>query len=126
MQRSVRRTRARGWWVSELSVEGAGVWRSILPFQIELGDRRSGVRGYAGAHEAGGQRVVDLDEVAAGGRVDDVVAFAKSSEIDFSNAFAMLASPIWQSEPFLVFAHHAIARAGAFAATTPTTAVAWI
>lgn len=45
-------------WVSELSVEGAGVWRSILPFQIELGDRRGGVRGYAGAHEAGAQRLV--------------------------------------------------------------------
>lgn len=48
----------RTWWVSELSVEGAGVWRSILPFQIELGDRRSGVRGYAGSHEPGAQRVV--------------------------------------------------------------------
>lgn len=48
----------RARWVSELSVEGAGVWRSILPFQIELGDRRSGVRGYAGAHEAGAQRLV--------------------------------------------------------------------
>lgn len=45
-------------WVSELSVEGAGVWRSILPFQIELGDRRSGVRGYARSHEPGSHLLV--------------------------------------------------------------------
>lgn len=45
-------------WVSELSIEGGGVWRSILPFQIELGDRRGGVRGYTGSHEPGAQRLV--------------------------------------------------------------------
>jgi hypothetical protein len=45
-------------WVSELSVEGGGVWRSMLPFQLELGDRRGGVRGYAGSHEPGAQRLV--------------------------------------------------------------------
>ncbi|MEA2711578.1 MAG: hypothetical protein QOF78_4179, partial [Phycisphaerales bacterium] len=39
-------------------------------------------------------------------------------ELDWSfelRHHAMLASPIWQSEPFLVFAHHLIARAGPFA-----------
>lgn len=45
-------------WISELSVEGAGGWRTVLPFQLELGDRRSGVRGYARSLEAGGQRVL--------------------------------------------------------------------
>jgi len=45
-------------WVSELSVEGAGGWRTILPFQLELGDRRGGVRGYARSLEAGGQRLL--------------------------------------------------------------------
>jgi len=45
-------------WVSELAVEGAGFWRSMLPVQIELGDRRSGVRGYARSHEAGGRRLL--------------------------------------------------------------------
>jgi len=45
-------------WTSELSVEGAGVWKPILPFQMELGDRRGGVRGYARSHEAGGQRLL--------------------------------------------------------------------
>jgi hypothetical protein len=40
-------------------------------------------------------------------------------ELDWSLGLrhhAMLASPIWESEPFLVFAHHVIARAGEFAA----------
>jgi hypothetical protein len=45
-------------WVSELSVEAVGGWRTILPFQIELGDRRSGVRGYSGSRHPGAQRVV--------------------------------------------------------------------
>jgi hypothetical protein len=48
----------RARWTTELSVEGAAVWRSILPFQIELGDRLGGVRGYAGSHEAGGRRLI--------------------------------------------------------------------
>lgn len=45
-------------WTSELSVEGAGVWRPILPFQLELGERRGGVRGYARSYEGGGQRLL--------------------------------------------------------------------
>lgn len=45
-------------WVSELSVDGAGGWRTVLPFQLELGDRRTGLRGYARSLEAGGQRLV--------------------------------------------------------------------
>ncbi len=45
-------------WTSELSVEGAGAWRTIIPLQFELGDRRGGVRGYASAHEPGGQRLL--------------------------------------------------------------------
>lgn len=42
-------------WVSELSLEGAAGWRTILPFQLELGERQSGVRGYAKSHEPGSQ-----------------------------------------------------------------------
>ena len=45
-------------WVSELSVEGAAGWRTIVPNQIELGDRQGGVRGYAGSREPGGQRLL--------------------------------------------------------------------
>lgn len=45
-------------WTSELSSEFAGGWRTILPFQLELGDRQGGLRGYARSHEAGGQRVI--------------------------------------------------------------------
>lgn len=40
-------------------------------------------------------------------------------ELDWSLGMrhhAMLASPLWQSEPFLLFAHHVVARAGEFAA----------
>jgi hypothetical protein len=45
-------------WTSELSVEGAGGWRTILPFQLELGDRRGGLRGYIRSLEAGGHRLL--------------------------------------------------------------------
>lgn len=45
-------------WTSELSLEGAGAWRTLLPFQLELGERRSGVRGYARSLEAGAQRLL--------------------------------------------------------------------
>ena len=45
-------------WTSELSVEGAGAWRTIFPFQLELGERRGGLRGHARSYEAGGQRVL--------------------------------------------------------------------
>lgn len=44
-------------WVGEVSIEGAGVWRSLLPFQLELGDRRGGLRGYGNSHE-GGERLL--------------------------------------------------------------------
>lgn len=57
-------------WTSELSLEGAGVWRAIVPFQLELGDRQGGVRGYAGSHEAGAQRLLlRLEERARLGTV---------------------------------------------------------
>jgi hypothetical protein len=45
-------------WVSELSIEGAGVWRSIMPFQLELGDRHGGLRGYARSLEGGERRLL--------------------------------------------------------------------
>lgn len=45
-------------WVSEFAIEGAGVWRTIVPFQLELGDRRGGLRGYAASREAGAQRLL--------------------------------------------------------------------
>ncbi|HJQ21261.1 MAG TPA: hypothetical protein VJ867_13015 [Gemmatimonadaceae bacterium] len=45
-------------WTQEVALEGAGVWRSIIPFQLELGDRQGGVRGYARSLEAGAQRLI--------------------------------------------------------------------
>ena len=35
-------------WTSELSLEGAGAWKTIFPFQLELGERRLSTRGVAG------------------------------------------------------------------------------
>ncbi|HEX6965698.1 MAG TPA: BamA/TamA family outer membrane protein [Gemmatimonadaceae bacterium] len=40
------------------SGEFSGAWRSLLPFQLALGDAEGGVRGYGDAHLAGGQRAV--------------------------------------------------------------------
>jgi hypothetical protein len=48
----------RARWVSELSFEGAAGWRTIIPFQLELGDRQGGLRGYARSLEAGSQRLL--------------------------------------------------------------------
>ena len=45
-------------WVSELSLEAAGAFHTILPLQLELGDRRTGLRGYARSLEPGGQRLI--------------------------------------------------------------------
>jgi hypothetical protein len=45
-------------WTSELSLEGAGAWKTIFPFQLELGERRGGLRGHARSYEAGGQRLL--------------------------------------------------------------------
>jgi hypothetical protein len=48
----------RNRWVSELSVEGAGGWRTVVPYQLELGDRRGGLRGYARSREPGARRLL--------------------------------------------------------------------
>jgi len=48
----------RSRWVSELSVEAAGGWRTMIPYQLELGDRRGGLRGYARSLEVGSQSVL--------------------------------------------------------------------
>ena len=40
------------------SAEFSGVWRERLPFQLTLGDRRGGVRGYRGSRLAGARRSV--------------------------------------------------------------------
>lgn len=40
------------------SVEYSGAWRGGVPYQLTLGDRRAGVRGYHGGSAAGGRRLV--------------------------------------------------------------------
>lgn len=49
-------------WTSELSSEFGGGWRTLMPFQLELGDRQGGLRGYARSREAGGQRLIGRAE----------------------------------------------------------------
>jgi hypothetical protein len=45
------------------SLEFGGAWRQRLPFQLRLGERRGGVRGYGGSRAAGAVRaVVRLEE----------------------------------------------------------------
>ena len=77
-----------GRWLSELSVEGAGVARAMIPFQLALGDRESGVRGYARADEVGGQRVVgrleerwNLGRIRQGMAAYGVAAFVDAGRI---------------------------------------------
>ena len=52
-------------WTSEVSSEFGGGWRTLLPFQLELGDRQGGLRGYARSHEAGAQRLIGRVEERA-------------------------------------------------------------
>ncbi|MGH7676856.1 MAG: hypothetical protein ACRENU_00235, partial [Gemmatimonadaceae bacterium] len=82
-------------WVSELAIEGAGVWRSIVPFQLELGDRRGGLRGFAGAHEAGGQRLLARLEQRV-----DLVRYRENRAAIGAGAF-LDAGNLWQGDvPF--------------------------
>jgi hypothetical protein len=45
-------------WTTEFSLEAAGGWRTIMPFQLELGEHYGGVAGYGRSVETGAQRVV--------------------------------------------------------------------
>lgn len=82
-------------WTSELSIEGGGVWRSIMPFQLELGDRRSGVRGYAGSHEPGAQRLIGRFEQRL-----DLLRY-QQSRAAFGAAAFMDAGRVWSGDaPF--------------------------
>ena len=52
------------------SVEFAGLWRARVPFQLALGDRQGGVRGYSASHVAGAVRTVaSIEERWAIGRL---------------------------------------------------------
>lgn len=59
-----------------LSVEGGGAWRSRVPFQLQLGASRGGVRGYRASRAVGAVRgVVRLEERWFLGDVRQGVAF---------------------------------------------------
>lgn len=69
------------------SGELAGAWRSALPFELTIGDYRSGVRGLAGSEEAGAQRVAGrLEDRWSIGRMRSwlgygVAAFADAGKV---------------------------------------------
>jgi hypothetical protein len=82
-------------WVSELSFEGAAGWRTIIPFQLELGDRQGGLRGYARSLEAGSQRLLARVEQ----RFD--VARYKGTRAAIGAAFFADAGRMWAGDvPF--------------------------
>ena len=82
-------------WVSELALDGAGGWRTILPLQLELGDRRTGLRGYARSLQPGGQRLVGRAEERA-----DLMRFRKTRAAIGAAAFTE-AGRVWAGDvPF--------------------------
>lgn len=98
-------------WTSQLSSEFAGGWRMLLPFQIELGDRQGGLRGYARTHEAGGQRLIArLEERAFVGRFRGqsagvaVAGFTEAGKIWAGNAPFGVESPVRAAAGFAVLA----------------------
>ena len=65
------------------SVEFSGAWRQRVPFQLMLGDRQGGVRGYTGSRSAGARRtVVRLEERWAMGRLTRHGSFGLSGFVD--------------------------------------------
>ena len=65
------------------SVEFTGAWRQRVPFQLMLGDREGGVRGYTASRSAGATRtVVRLEERWAIGRLTRHGSFGLASFAD--------------------------------------------
>jgi len=82
-------------WTSEISVEGAGGWRTMIPFQFGIGDRQGGVRGYAKALQGGAQRLVSRFEQ----RLD--VARYQKTRAALGAAFFVDAGRVWAGDvPF--------------------------
>ena len=98
-------------WVSEVALEGAGAWRTILPFQIELGDRRGGLRGYVLSHEPGAQRLIarveqrlNLGRYRAGRAAYGVAAFADAGRLWAGDVPFGTTSPVRTSVGFAILA----------------------
>lgn len=82
-------------WTSEMSLEGAGGWRTIFPFQFALGDRDGGLRGYARSHAGGARRLIMRFEQRF-----DIVRYQKTRAAAGS-AFFMDAGRVWGGDvPF--------------------------
>jgi hypothetical protein len=98
-------------WTSEISSEFAGGWRTILPFQLELGDRQGGLRGYVRSHEAGAQRVIGrVEQRAYIGRFRantagiGAAAFAEAGKVWAGDAPFGVETPVRASAGFAILA----------------------
>jgi hypothetical protein len=71
------------------SGELAGAWRGRIPFQLRLGDREGGVRGYRGSHVAGAVRVVGrLEERWSIGQLTRHLALGLAGFMDIGRTWA--------------------------------------
>jgi hypothetical protein len=71
------------------SVEFGGGWRQRVPFQLALGDREGGVRGFASSRRAGAVRtVVRLEERWAVGRLSRHGSFGFAGFVDGGRVWA--------------------------------------
>jgi hypothetical protein len=87
-------------WRFLTTAEYSGVWRPRVPIQIPLGSREGGVRGYAGAIEAGAARAVVRAEsryvLGPLGNIGDlgVAAFADAGKLWAGSAPYGVTSPV--------------------------------
>jgi hypothetical protein len=73
-----------------VSSEFSGAWRGLIPFQLRLGDRQGGVRGYVDSHVAGGRRLVlrTEDRWALGKLKRDRAGFGVAGFVDVGRTWA--------------------------------------
>ena len=71
------------------AAEFTGAWRSVLPFQLALGDQEGGVRAYDGARLAGGQRAVArLEDRIVLGHLTQYVGVGMAAFVDAGKVWA--------------------------------------
>jgi len=71
------------------AAEFTGGWRSVLPFQLALGDQEGGVHGYDGAQLAGGQRAVArLEDRLVFGNITQYVGVGMAAFVDAGKVWA--------------------------------------
>ena len=75
--------------IGSAEFSGGWRWRTRFPFQLRLGDREGGVRGYSGSHRAGAVRSVGrLEARQSIGRVTRHVALGLATFVDAGKVWA--------------------------------------